>query len=304
MALALFAALAAVAAMPASVADLDYAAIANTMHNSLLPKPYGEMTPRERAEYAEEVGMELRSRVIAFLAEHPDDPRRWELVMDLSPGSPRFVLGWGGNDASGQPQPVVDQAAASAWRQRVAALKTAMDTATDLPEVVIRRKARRAEQEASEKAFAARWSSGAEAPDFTTYDLNGKAVRLSDYRGKVVILHFWCYWCGPCKAAIPRMQALARQYKRQGVVVLAAGTEDGREDFEKFVTGNLARYPDVIWTHDKAGRGDERASRALYDVSGTPTQFVIDRKGKVVQAVVGYSEGEVIVEGALAKAGI
>ncbi len=145
---------------------------------------------------------------------------------------------------------------------------------------------------------------GALAPDFTTQDLAGKDVKLSDYRGQVVILDFWATWCGPCIAAFPHTQAVAAQYKDLGVVVLGSATSDGREAFERWVKTNQEKYPDIHFSHDAAERKPERASQALYGVSGIPTQFVIDREGRIADIVVGYMKGEVILDAALAKAGI
>jgi thiol-disulfide isomerase/thioredoxin len=145
---------------------------------------------------------------------------------------------------------------------------------------------------------------GATAPDFTTQDLAGKDVRLSDFKGKVVILDFWATWCGPCMAAMPHTQKVAAQYKDQGVVVLGSCTSDTRGAFERWVRANQAKYPDIIWSHDKAERGEKNISRTLYGVGGIPAQFIIDREGKIVDIVGGYMEGEVILDAALAKAGI
>ncbi len=145
---------------------------------------------------------------------------------------------------------------------------------------------------------------GAMAPDFPSQMLDGKDVRLSDFRGKVVILDFWATWCGPCMAAMPHTQEVAAHYKDQGVVVLASCTSDTRAKFEQWVRKNQEQYPDIIWTHDKAERGPERVSYKLYGVTGIPTQFIIDREGKVVDIVVGYMKGEVLLDDALRKAGI
>ncbi len=145
---------------------------------------------------------------------------------------------------------------------------------------------------------------GAMAPDFVSQDLAGKDVKLSDLKGKVVILDFWATWCGPCMASMPHTQEVSAKYKDQGVVVLANCTSDARAKFESWVKSNHQQYPDILWTHDKAERTPERTSYKLYGVSGIPTQFIIDRDGKVADIVIGYMKGEAILDGALAKAGI
>jgi len=145
---------------------------------------------------------------------------------------------------------------------------------------------------------------GAPAPDFVSQTLDGKAVKLSDLRGKVVVLDFWATWCGPCMASMPHTQEVAAHYKDQGVVVLANCTSDTRAKFEQWVKANQEKYPDMLWTHDAAERGPQRVSHALYGVNGIPCQFVIDREGKVVDIVVGYLKGESILEAALSKAGV
>lgn len=142
------------------------------------------------------------------------------------------------------------------------------------------------------------------APDFTTTDTAGKAVKLSDYHGKVVVLDFWATWCGPCMASMPHTQEVAAKYRDQGVVVLGSCTSDVRAKFEAWVKDNQAKYPDIHFSFDAAGRSPERVSHKLYGVQGIPTQFVVGRDGRVAAVLVGYSPGEVLLEGALAKAGV
>ncbi len=145
---------------------------------------------------------------------------------------------------------------------------------------------------------------GAVAPDFESQDLAGKTVKLSDFTGKIIVLDFWATWCGPCKASLPHTQEVAQQYKDQGVVVLANCTSDGRKAFEAWSQKNQGDFPDIIFTHDKAEKGPDRASRKHYGVGGIPQQFVIGRDGRVAAIVDGYVAGEVLLEGALAKAGV
>ncbi len=145
---------------------------------------------------------------------------------------------------------------------------------------------------------------GALAPDFPATDVDGKPVKISDYRGKVVILDFWATWCGPCIASMPHTNEVAAHYKDQGVVVLASCTSDGRAAFDAWVKKNQATYPEMHFSHDPQERGADRASHKLYGVGGIPQQFIIGRDGKVAALCTGYLKGEVILEGALAQAGL
>ncbi len=149
---------------------------------------------------------------------------------------------------------------------------------------------------------------GVVAPDFMAKDLAGKDVRLSDAKGKIVVLDFWATWCGPCMRSLPHTEEVAKRYKDEGVVVLANCTADTRANFEKWMKDNQQKYPDIAFSCDPNDRGsatyDERASKKLYHVAGSPTQFIMGRDGKIAAVVVGYSDGDARLEASLARVGV
>ena len=308
-----FAAVPAVAVRAASAADAqadkDWQAYANVW-DAMRAGPPKSASHLQFAQFFEAKNLELRTVGLEFIEEHPADPRRWIVVDRFLRITPRFVKEWGPRDAEGNPtEPVIDGAAAAAWKAKVGELKTVMAKASDIPEELKQEWAKQAEamekMKAQQKAFLAKWSGGVTAaPDFAAIDPGGREVRLSEFRGKVVVLDFWATWCGPCQASMPHTQDVAAHYNDQGVVVFANCTSDDRAKFEKWVKDNKSKYPDIIFSYDPAGRKPERVSHRLYDVAGIPLQFVIGRDGKVAATVTGYLKGEVILEGALAKAGI
>lgn len=266
-------------------------------------------SPLEMERRLETLFSQLRDMSTAYIANHPNDPRRWIVVDLLFPSGPRFVKDWGPLDDEGRPTtPVVDEAAAAEWKAKILAWKADMAKATDVPEEVHSRKAEReaqlARMEARGREFAEKFRDGRVAPDFPMTDIDGKPVRLADFAGKVVVLDFWATWCGPCKAAMPHTQDVAAKYKDQGVVVVASCTNDTRDKFEKWVRTNSAKYPNIIWAFDPLEKSTERASQKLYQVLGIPTQVVIDRNGRMVDAILGNHPGKSLLEEGLARAGI
>ncbi|MFO1076210.1 MAG: redoxin domain-containing protein [Planctomycetota bacterium] len=154
------------------------------------------------------------------------------------------------------------------------------------------------------EASVALIADGVAAPDFAMQDADGKPIRLADHAGKVVVLDFWATWCGPCKAALPHLEEVASHFAANGVVVVASCTNDERAEFAAFVRDHRAEYPHVVFAYDPLGRDENRASRKLYGVSGIPHQFVVGKDGKIAAQVSGYMLGEVLLEAALAKAGV
>lgn len=148
-------------------------------------------------------------------------------------------------------------------------------------------------------------AAGTPAPDFFATTTDGKTVTLRSLRGKVVVLDFWATWCGPCMVSMPGLQAIYKEAKPQGVVVLSVDTWDEKAAFAKWV--GETPY-DFTFVRDPAEGGHDaiRAAsiaRRLYHAPGIPTQYVIGRQGKVIQGFVG-SGNEANLVAALAKVGV
>ena len=120
------------------------------------------------------------------------------------------------------------------------------------------------------------------APDFELKDANGHTVRLSDYRGKVVLLDFWATWCGPCKIEIPWFREFERENKDKGFAVLGvAMDEEGWDVVKPFAHYMNINYRLVI--------GNESIADQFGGVDALPTTFLIDREGKIAAVHVGLS---------------
>jgi peroxiredoxin len=111
------------------------------------------------------------------------------------------------------------------------------------------------------------------APDFTLHDANGQSIKLSDYRGKVVLLNFWATWCGPCQIEIPWFIEFEQQFKSKGFEVVGVSMdEDGWKAVKPYIAERKINYRILL--------GDETVSQLYGGLDALPTTFLIDRDGK------------------------
>lgn len=145
-------------------------------------------------------------------------------------------------------------------------------------------------------------ANGTLAPDFAAVAPDGSIVHLSDYKGKtVVVLDFWSTWCGPCQMSLPHLEKVYQQVKGK-VAVLGVCVWDEKPAYDKWIVAKKGTY-NFPTAFDPAGRGDKSIASSLYHVSGIPTQYVIDKDGKIAASTVGYDEGGTFLEAALNKLG-
>ncbi|MGO8793718.1 MAG: TlpA disulfide reductase family protein [Candidatus Sulfotelmatobacter sp.] len=132
------------------------------------------------------------------------------------------------------------------------------------------------------------------APDFSLASLDGKSMRLSDLRGKAVLLNFWATWCGPCKIEMPWFVDLQNQYGGQGLQIVGVAMDDAsKEDIGKFAKSMGVNYPILI--------GTEAVGDQYGGVPALPETFVIGRDGKLVDKIIGL-KGKAEIEEDVKKA--
>jgi peroxiredoxin len=120
------------------------------------------------------------------------------------------------------------------------------------------------------------------APEFTLTDANGKSVKLSDYRGKVVLLNFWATWCGPCTLEIPWFIEFQQEYKSRGFEVLGISMDDdGWAAIKPYVAEHKMNYRVLL--------GNDSVSELYGGVDALPTSFIVDRDGKIASVHVGLA---------------
>lgn len=132
---------------------------------------------------------------------------------------------------------------------------------------------------------------GKQAPDFTLENLKGESVRLSDFKGKNVLVNFWATWCPYCVKEMPDLNQLYTEHKENDFVVLAVDVGESKETVEKYLKDQDYTFPVLL---DKDG-----SISIKYMVRGLPTSFMIDKEGNIraiKMSMMTYSEMKEMLE--------
>ena len=124
--------------------------------------------------------------------------------------------------------------------------------------------------------------SKAPAPDFSLKDTDGKLHRLSDYRGKPVIVNFWTTWCSPCREELPSMNRAWQQLEQEGIAMLAINMGEDEDTIFVFSADYPTDFPILM---DEAGEVIEQ-----WPVKGLPTTYVIAPDGTIAYRAIGSRE--------------
>jgi len=119
--------------------------------------------------------------------------------------------------------------------------------------------------------------------NFTMKDVNGNDVKLSSYKGQVILLDFWATWCGPCKLEIPWFTEFQQKYKDRGFTVIGISSDDELAALKPFVTQYKMNYPVL------QGLGRDDVHEAFGPVPGLPTTLLIGRDGRICKKHIGLA---------------
>jgi peroxiredoxin len=117
---------------------------------------------------------------------------------------------------------------------------------------------------------------GQMAPEFALPTVEGDTLRLSDYRGKVVLLDFWATWCGPCRGELPHVRSAFERYHDRGFEIVGVSLDVSVDQLKRFTASNGMPWPQIF-----QGKGTMTPLKESYGVRSIPSTFLVDREGRV-----------------------
>jgi peroxiredoxin len=121
------------------------------------------------------------------------------------------------------------------------------------------------------------------SPDFLLQSLDGRSVKLSDFRGKTVLLNFWATWCAPCRVEMPALIDLYEKYRARGVEIIGISMDDGaQERVASFVKEMKVNYPILL--------GNQSVANLYGGLRLLPQTVFVTRDGQVRQTIIGIGE--------------
>ncbi len=131
---------------------------------------------------------------------------------------------------------------------------------------------------------------GKAAPDFVLTTTENKKLKLSDYKGKVVIVDFWATWCAPCRRGIPDLVSLKSEFKNKDleIIGISVDQENTLSSIKPFIKENKINYPIVYGNMDVVA--------AYGNIPSIPTSFIVDKEGKIAASYVGLVDKEVYLK--------
>jgi peroxiredoxin len=121
------------------------------------------------------------------------------------------------------------------------------------------------------------------APDFTLKSRTGDNLKLSEMRGKVILINFWASWCGPCRQEMPVLDKLYRHYRPLDFTVLGVNVEQNSDKAKSLLKEVPISFPILFDNENKVSK--------LYDVKGMPSTVLVDRDGNIRYVHIGYKPG-------------
>lgn len=123
------------------------------------------------------------------------------------------------------------------------------------------------------------------APAFSVRSVDGRAVRLSDFRNRPVVVDFWATWCAPCRASMPHLSSLQQRYAKDGLAVIGMSVDE-------FGPKPVRRFADGLGVKFTIAMANDEVLDAYGPIRSIPTTFFINRKGTIVRRVVGFIDSE------------